>query len=294
LKRTLIIALTLLFLVLLGGAAQAGIWPDFLPGHDSTEAFLYENGLMLGYPDGDFHPYQTVTQRQVVTVLVRGGIRADLDPADYPAYPATMEWVQNILPGTVLSAAPTENCTRFRFGVMLERWGLVPGPLTEVVPANDIAIMGAKLDAWFLEKQVTWQGVTRTPAFYGYGELIAQLSRDTGVPIWLCLGMSWYESQWGTTGLSVRINCAFGVKDGKGKWGQIRGTVKGFADYVSTEEMIRAWFRLMSSPAYSSYIESGNWDGLCEKYGPSFENNHTEHLATTLSFRGKCEQRGIR
>ena len=292
-KRTLLLIFAAVLLLALAAPASAGIWPDFLVGHDQTQAFVYENGLMLGYPDGSFRPYQPVTQQQVVTVVTRGGIRTDLDPTDYPAYPATMAWVQNVLPVTLYTALPDEPCTRFRLAVMLERWGLAPGPLTEVVPASEVQLNGAKLDEWFKGTWVTWKGVTRQAQFYGYGELIAQLSEETGVPIWLCLGMSWYESQWGTTGLSTRINCAFGVKDGKGKWGEIRSVVKGFADYTSTEEMIRAWFRLMDG-GYRGYIDACNWDGLCERYAPSFENDHRAHLATVMSYRSKCEARGIR
>ena len=33
------------------GPAQAGIWPDFLPGHEAAECFVSESGLLQGYPE---------------------------------------------------------------------------------------------------------------------------------------------------------------------------------------------------------------------------------------------------
>lgn len=274
--------------------ADAAIWPDFLPGHEQTEAYLLENGLMQGYADGDFRPYVLVTERQVVTVAKRGGIRTDLDPAAFGPYPATMGWIEEyFLPGTVLSAGADELCTRFRFAVMLERYGLQPGPCTTVPATGGIQATGALLEEWFSQTWITWQGVKRQPQFLDYGGLIAELSHSTGIPVWLCLGISWYESQWGTTGLSTRYNMAFGVKDSRAKWGQVACWVRGFSSYVSTEEMIRAWYRLMVG-VYKGYLDRGDLDGLCELYAPSHENSHAAHVATVLTVRRWCEERGIR
>jgi hypothetical protein len=275
--------------------ADAAIWPDFLPGHEQTEAYLLENGLMQGYADGDFRPYVLVTERQVVTVAKRGGIRTDLDPAAFGPYPATMGWIEeHFLPGTVLSAGADELCTRFRFAVMLERYGLQPGPCTTVPATGGIQATGALLDEWFASTWYTWRGVARQPRVMGQGELIVRLSREHNVPIWLCLGIGWYESCWCTGGLSLTYNCGWGIKDVKGKWGSIRGVVSGFADYTSVEEMITAFFRLMDSPGYRGYIDARHWDALLERYAPSFENNHRAHVATVLTVRRWCEERGNR
>ena len=187
-----------------------------------------------------------------------------------------------------------ELCTRFRFAVMLERYGLQPGPCTTVPATSEIQATGALLDEWFASTWYTWRGVARQPRVMGQGELIVRLSREHNVPIWLCLGIGWYESCWCTGGLSLTYNCGWGIKDVKGKWGSIRGVVSGFADYTSVEEMITAFFRLMDSPGYRGYIDARHWDALLERYAPSFENDHRAHVATVRTVRRWCEERGIR
>lgn len=273
---------------------SAHIWPDFLPGYEPTEHYIYETGLMRGYPDGLFRPYSAVTQHQVVVVAARGGSRTDLDPALFGSYPATMEWVERgFLPGTVMTAGPYEVCTRFRFAVMLERYGLNPGPPTEVYPASDLEITGAKLDAWFADTYVTWRGVTRQPRICGQGLLIVQQARGRNVPVWLALGQCWYESQWWTTGLSIEHNVGWGIKDTLGRWGMITGLVQGFADYTTVEEAVLAYFRLIDSPGYRGYVDAEDWAGLLNRYAPAFENDTAAHYATVMAVRRWCEERGI-
>ncbi|MEN6644526.1 MAG: glucosaminidase domain-containing protein, partial [Armatimonadia bacterium] len=161
----------------------------------------------------------------------------------------------------------------------------------EVAP---VQVMGAKLDQWLYNTQVTWSGVTRTPRLAGYGDLLIEQAYAYDVPIWLALGQCWRESQWGTTGLSIDHNCLWGVKDTSGKWGALRGTVAGFADYVSVPECVRAYYRLMDSPAYRGYIDAEDWARLLNKYDPQVSDGGAQHLRIVMIVKAWCEGHGIR
>lgn len=274
-------------------------WPDWPNEHIKEANFVKDKKWLLGYEDGNFRPWQPITERQVVTVAQRAGIRTDLGHLTFHDIPATMSWVENgFLPGTVYEAGPEETCTRFRFAIMLYRYGEKPGPSTEVIPTvpNPDEDVVSKLDRWLEETRVTWQGVTRKPRLAGHARTIVEESRKHNVPLWLALGQCWRESQWGTTGLSIDYNMLWGMKIGCGDYGEVKGTIRGFADYVDIDECIRAYFRYMDSgdKPYRSWIDSGDLEAILNFYAPPWDgNNPSQHYNIVATVRGWCEERGI-
>jgi hypothetical protein len=263
-------------------------WKDW-PAYDyDVRDWLQANNLMKGYPDGNFKPWEPVTEYQVAVVAQRAGIRKDVGEYEFYGIPAKMGWVEKyFLPGTVHSAAPDEICTRYRFAKMLFRYGLNPGPTNIIVPTqSDVAM---KLDKWF--EQTIINGFQSR--LVGTGYIFVEDSKRYNVPIWLALGQSWAESQFYTTGLSRRYNMGWGLKDSTGKWGAVRSHVSGYTDYVSVEESIHAYFRLMNG-GYRGYIDSGNIQGLINRYAPSYENDVNAYYRTVMKVKEWCEDRGIK
>ena len=242
-----------------------------------------ERGIFQGYPDGTFRPHEPVLRRHVALVAKRTGILAPPWEDDYAA--ATRGQVRDAIPGlTWLEERWDESLTRSQLLRLMYR------AREGIAPAE---FMAAKLDAWFAEAVVTWRGTTRTPRLVGYGGLMLEQAREHNVPLWLALGQAWRESQWGTTGLSIEHNMLWGVKDTSGKWGTLRGVVSGFADYISVDENIRAYFRLMDSPVYRGFIDAADWRGLLNRYAPAFENDTAEHYQIVMTVRRWTEERGI-
>lgn len=271
-----------------------GDWPDtdIDAGWWVKEQKIYE-----GYSDGLFHPNGDVTPLHFVTVMRRAGIEAEWPTT----IPATIGDALKYLPNTVTTSKPTDKLTRFRLAVMLYRHF--------VAPINaDQKVIDA-LEKWFCETKVTWNGVTRPTKFVGYAPLFVKLSRETNVPLWLALGQCWRESQWFTTGLSVDYNCGWGMKDKPGKWGAMGNPthVKGYTNYVSVEEAINAYFRLMSSPErpYRALIdkylaEPDPWKAwgyitqALDIYAPGYENDTIQHHKIVRIVKDWCDQRGIK
>lgn len=139
-KVIICILLLIIMLLMSTGVAMANFtfetdsnnviaWQDWPEGYYEPLKFVMNNRLMFGYLDGTFKPWDSVSQWQVITVAARANNKV-LDQLDYEDKPATMGWVQKyFLPGTVYSAGMDEECTRFRFAIMLERYGLKPGPV---------------------------------------------------------------------------------------------------------------------------------------------------------------------
>ena len=279
------------------------MWLDFPKKHWQVFKFIYENKLMLGYPDDTFKPWNYITERQVVAVAKRGNIRTNIDVNQYNDVPATMKWIQDyFLPGTVLSANLDDKATRFRFAVMLTRNGLVNHDDLPIPPATPLPkptqdeIVASKIDKWLDETYVTWNGATRQPRIKGMGYLFVKMSRMHGVPLWLALGQCWRESQFFTTGLSIKYNCGWGIKDSKGKWGKVRSQVSGYTDYISLEESISAYFRLMGSDnaPYKKLIDAGKIREALDIYAPPFENDSNEHYNIVMKIKRMCEEKGIK
>lgn len=270
---------------MLGGSAIAEVnWKDFPQEEKNLRMFLTATKVMTGYPDGTFKPYDAVTEEQVVRVILRAGIRTDLREEDFNAVPAKMGWVEkNFLPGTVFTAKPDENCTRFRLATMLFRYRTLdgkfkPGPTTTVIPTplpEDKRIV--LLNQLFREHPFNG----RLTKFIGHEKLFLELSDITGVPLWLALAQAWKESCWGTNGSSI--------------WG-IKGN-GGYVGYDSTEDSIRAYYKLMrtgQSGYYWQCIQSGNIDALVERYAPvSDGNNHSSYMQTLWIVKKWVQTKGL-
>ncbi len=263
------------------------VWPDVW--RDDLELqqaswWAIREGVFWGRLDNTFGPSEPVLMRHVALITARLGLAS---PPWRDAYaPATRGQVRDAIPGlTWKEERWDESLTRSQLMRLLFR------AYEEVAP---VQVMGAKLDQWLYNTQVTWSGVTRTPRLAGYGDLLIEQAYAYDVPIWLALGQCWRESQWGTTGLSIDHNCLWGVKDTSGKWGALRGTVAGFADYVSVPECVRAYYRLMDSPAYRGYIDAEDWARLLNKYDPQVSDGGAQHLRIVMIVKAWCEGHGIR
>lgn len=277
------------------------MWLDFPKKYWQVFTFIYKNKIMNGYPDNTFKPWNYVTEKQVITVLKRAGIRTNVDINQYKEVPARMGWVeQYFLPGTIHTASADEYVTRFRLAIMTTRNGftnqdhLPLPPISNPTPTED-ELVAKRLDQWFEETRVTWNGATRQSRLRGTGWLFVKMSRMHGIPLWLALGQCWRESQFFTTGLSINYNCGWGMKDSKFKWGRANGLVKGYTDYISVEEAISAYFRLMSSPSmpYATLINDGKIKEALDIYAPPSENDTEEHYNIVMKIKQKAEQKNI-
>jgi hypothetical protein len=77
-------------------------------------------------------------------------------------------------------------------------------------------------------------------------------------------------------------------------WGENTGTICGFVNYVSVEECIRAYYRLMGGPTYRPLIAGQQWRILLDLYAPASDGNDTaEHWQIVQIVRSWCEERGI-
>lgn len=286
--------------------AEMEVWKDW-PTNDNLEVprYLIENKIMFGYEDGNFHPWRPVTEKQVIRTCKRAGIRTDLDENDYSDDPAYMGWIEeHFLPGTVKTARKEESCNRFRLAVMLYRYGMNPGPSSIPEKLGHVARI---LDDWFAQTKVTWNGVTRTTRLVGLGRLFVDEHLEHNVPLWLALGQCWRESQWFTTGLSVKYNCGWGIKASPEKWGLLGDPpiVSGYGNYKTVDEAVRAYFKYMDQqvdsrtgkPLYRDLIdhidEGTNLRKILNIYAPAFENDTEEHYRIVTTVRRWCQERGI-
>lgn len=261
-------------------------WPD-----TDTEAgyWLKDQGYLKGFEDETFRPHIEITQLQFSVVLDRAGIDS--------SWPRVINIGEALkyLPNTVISSKYTDTLTRYRFSVMLYRH------LHEITfpPVEDPdKIVIDKLEQWFNETRVTWNGVTRSPKLIGHASLIVKLSREYNIPIWLALGQCWRESQWFTTGLSTKYNCGWGVKvPGYGCTGD-PSSIRGFINYISVEEDIRAYFKYMADPKnpYRALIDKGDDESIRKAlniYAPAFENDTWQHWMIVKTVRDWCYERDI-
>jgi len=259
---------------------QRNTFADLITEDDELRAaagYLRERGVIEGYTDGTVGPYFPLLKRHVALITERSGLPCALSVDDYT--PATRADVRDAVPGlSWLEERWDESITRGQLMRLLYR-----------ARNDNTAVL---LEQWFAETSVTWQGVSRSPRLIGHAQTLVDCSREYDVPLWLALGQCWRESQWGTTGLSINHNVLWGMKDTQG-WGEIESVVSGFANYISVDECIRAYFRLMDA-WYRDYIAAGDWMGLLTAYAPAFENDTQEHYAIVMVIRDKCVARGIR
>lgn len=265
-------------------------WPD-----SDIEAGLWvkEQKIYEGYSDGLFHPSGEVTPLHFITVMRRAGIEAEWPTT----IPATIGDALKYLPNTVTTSKPTDKLTRFRLAVMLYRHF--------VAPINTDQQIIDKLDMWFKETKVTWNGVTRQPRLIGHAAEIVRMARFHNIPIWLALGQCWRESQWGTTGLSIEYNCLWGMKDTLCKWGMPGNPrlIKGYTNYISIDTCIDAYFKLMSSPdkpyraLIDQYLATGDMTYISKAldiYAPGYENDTIQHHKIVRIVKDWCDERGIK
>lgn len=260
-------------------------WSD-IPTDDQelvvASNWAYEEGIFQGYGDGTFGVYDPMLRRHVALVAERVGLTPPDWFNDYSV--ATRGDVAAGIPGlTWFEERWDESITRSQVLRLMYRARDGLGIEAQIAQS---------LEQWFADTTVTWRGATRQPRLARHAGLLVQLSRQYDVPLWLALGQAWRESQWGTTDPAASHNCIWGVKDTAGKWGKIRGTVSGFADYVSVEECCRAYFRLMDG-AYRHFIDARDWRGLLNRYAPAYQNDTRQHYRTVMAVRQWCEERGI-
>ena len=264
-------------------------WDDW-PDTDIEAGWYVKNEkIFKGYSETEFRPNENITQKHFYDVLFRAKIIDATDTVNISDNTVTISQSQIYMPGTAWTSKPTDLVTRYRMAVMVYRHK------NNIQPPNQDQVVIDRLEKLFQDKPVTWQGVTRKSKLIGHAKTIVEDSRKYGIPIWLCLGQGWRESQWYTTGLSIDYNCGWGMKDTKG-WGE-KGTpeyASGFANYVSIDESIHAYFRLMSSSKmpYKSLIDAGEYREALEIYSP--DGDIARHYKTVMTVKSWCEERGIR
>lgn len=276
---------------------QTQLWSDWPADENSAVGhFVLDNKYMTGYADGTFRPNEQVNSSRFFIIITRAKI-VDAYPVmpEIPINGITVGYALKYLPGTVTTALPNEPLTNRRLAVMLYKHFTNP-----VNPDQGII---DKLEKWFVVTHVTWNGKTRQPRLIGHAATIVADARKYNVPIWLALGQCWRESQWFTTGLSVDYNCGWGIKDSKGKWGIVRSTHSGYTDYVSVDESIHAYFRLMSNngmPYWAlivKYYATGNMSYIYQAldiYAPASENDTAEHHQIVATVKSWCNDKGIK
>ena len=80
-KKLIALLITLASLFLMTGIVHAaGIFPDVSQSHKNHDAiiYLYQEGVINGYPDGTFKPENTLNRAELLKILVLGG---DIDPS---------------------------------------------------------------------------------------------------------------------------------------------------------------------------------------------------------------------
>lgn len=245
-------------------------------------------GAVRGYPDRTLRPETALLRRHVALVCERLGLLCSFAADDYRV----------ALRGDVRDAIPGLEWRE-------ERWDepLTRGQLVRLIYRKRLDIDQAvidRLEQWFSRTSVEYQGRSRRPRLLGHAYKIVECSREYLVPLWLALGQCWRESQWFTTGLSIKYNCGWGLKDTRGRWGRLGAPplVSGYSNYLSVDEAIEAYFKLMASDIYAQYVErlpdETALRSLLDKYAPAFENDTREHYQIVTTVKQWCEARSIR
>ena len=163
----MVLALCLLFGAF-GGAAQAGGFSDVAPGDWFATAVdaLSNAGVVDGYGDGSFHPYETITRAQFASMLARAisppqawtSPFADITRADwYYGSVASLYNVGLVAGLTSNSFAPDRGIERAQVATIIMRalaYRLGEEPQPEIVltmsAAEVEAWLGAFRDRWFI------------------------------------------------------------------------------------------------------------------------------------------------
>lgn len=275
-------------------ANQTKPWDDWPDTDIEAGWYVKDNGYFYGYEDGTFKPNIPINSVHFWSVLNRAGIASDNVVVSNPP---TIAESQKYMPGTAWSSKPNEVVTRYRMAVMLYRFK--NNIINPNIPINEDEKVISAVEQLFKDKPVKWQGVKRYSKLIGLAHVIVEDSRKYNVPLWLCLGQGWWETQWYTTGMSLNYNQGWGIKDSETRWGEIIDFHSGFANYVSVEESIHAYFKLMSSPdmPYRAWIDklmAGDESYLRTILQAYCVNKISQHLATVKTVRGWCDERGIK
>jgi hypothetical protein len=266
-------------------------WVDWPDTDVEAGVWVKEKGYLTGYFDGTFMPNNLVTPLQFSVVFDRVGIKTT-----WPTVVNVGE-AQKYLPLAKVSSKPTAVLTRYRLAVMLYRHFVTPMNIDEVNTK--------KIEELFQEHPHAWEGVYRYSRMVGHAGTIVRCAKQYNIPISLCLAQGWVESCWFTGGKSLEYNMGFGMKDSKLRWGTpgIPAFIgNGFTNYVSIDESIEAYFRLMSSPIMpyraliGKWVETGDFNYVRQAldiYAPPSENDPDLHKDVAVVL-GWVNEKGIK
>jgi peptidoglycan hydrolase-like protein with peptidoglycan-binding domain len=144
-----------------------------------------------------------------------------------------------------------------------------PGPVT---PGPVDGSKAAKLNA-----------MLKGSGLAGQGEQMLAMSKKYNVPVELALAMFWKEAQWNTTGVAPRNNNPGNLRFAE--WERELGGVPngGFTQFPSVEKGVEAYFRLLGSSTYRSFVDNKDWAGLVNKYAPPSDGNDSAQYARQIT-----------
>ncbi|MFA5543715.1 MAG: C1 family peptidase, partial [Bacilli bacterium] len=95
-------------------------WTDW-PDSELESAWVTKNsGILLGYEDGSFHPWDEVTMHQAITIAKRLGFNTPRDKESYWSTPALRGWIhENWSQYLFLEERWNETITRFQFALII-------------------------------------------------------------------------------------------------------------------------------------------------------------------------------
>ncbi|MFP2932068.1 peptidoglycan-binding protein [Pyxidicoccus sp. 3LG] len=137
------------------------------------------------------------------------------------------------------------------------------GPVTgPTAPTGSDAAKAAKIDT-----------ILKGTGLAGQGAHIVAMSKKYNVPAELALAMFRKEASFMTAGSAVKNNNPGNLRFAEWEK-QFGGQPNGnFAKFPDVKSGVEAYFRLLGGPAYRSFIDSGDYKGLINKYAPPTEND---------------------
>jgi peptidoglycan hydrolase-like protein with peptidoglycan-binding domain len=117
----------------------------------------------------------------------------------------------------------------------------------------------------------------------GQGEHMLAMSKKYNVPVELALAMFWKEAQWNTTGVAPGNNNPGNLRFAE--WERELGGVPngGFTKFPSVAKGVEAYFRLLGSSTYRSFVDNRDWAGLVNKYAPPSDGNDSALYARQIT-----------
>lgn len=148
-------------------------------------------------------------------------------------------------------------------------------------------------------------------AMQGYGQLIADLAVQYGIPWEFALGVFWAECQylsfdtsksgyslkWNNPG-NIRYSVFLEYKDGftATQATEYSNGSNDYTQYPNVETGIRHWFYYMSK-RFPNKIAAGDFRGICLEYAPASDGNNTSEYWNTVytvmtTLRSQAQQEG--